>query len=72
MKINLVFDTWRRKGIDIHGTMEYVELSLGLFHSGTTFQGEIVLDDEDAAELQDALDNGYQAVFWVSKSNKED
>ena len=66
MKINLVFDTWRVWGRDIYGTMEYIELSSGQFHSGTTFHGTIELDDGDAEELRKAMDDGYRPTFWIS------
>ena len=65
MKIDLVFDDWRKKGKSVYLTEAGVELSMGLFHGGTTFNGSIYLDEGDAQELQRALDDGYQAVFWI-------
>ena len=39
---------------------------MGLFHSGTTFDGEIHLSSEDQAEFEEALNKGYQPTFWVT------
>ena len=69
MKIKLVFDDWRSRqtGVDsIYSTPEGVALSLGQFHSGTTFDAEVNLDDEDSQELEDALKMGHVPVFRVS------
>ena len=64
MKIKLVFHDWQRQGKSIYDTPECVELlSLGPFHSGTTFEGEIVLDDEDARDLRDSMKTGAEPVF---------
>lgn len=69
MKIKLVFEDWQKKGLSIYNSFEGVELTMGLFHGGTTFNGEIKLSPDDEAELRDALDKGYQPVFWVIKEN---
>ena len=66
MKIKLVFLDWQKGGESIYSTDEGVELSMGLFHSGTTFEGSIVLDPEDAQELAEAIKQGYQPCFWVT------
>lgn len=68
MKVNLVFLDWNKRGQSIYATEEGVKLSAGLFHSGTTFKGEIFLDDEeDAEELILALNAGLQPCFWLAK-----
>lgn len=60
MQIKLVFNDWRdKKGLSIYGTY----LSDGQFHAGTTFNGAIYLDDEDAAELTQAIKDGNMPVF---------
>lgn len=63
--IYLIFDDWREMGKSIYQTEKGVELSMGDFHSGTTFAGKIALDDEDAKEWMKALRAGFQPAFWV-------
>ena len=71
MKIKLVFDDWRTCGKSVYNTEEGVELSSGDFHSGTTFEGEIVLDAEQEEELKKRLGDRYQPVFWVCSTEAE-
>ena len=62
MQIKLVFNDWRdKKGLSVYGT----PLSDGQFHSGTTFNGVIYLDEEDAAELVQDIKDGYVPVFDI-------
>jgi len=63
MKIKLIFDTWRSK--EGHTILWNSDLSMGEFHSGTTFNGEIELDADNEIELKEHLQNGYRPVFWV-------
>lgn len=66
MRISLVFEDWR--GADhksIYSTEKGVELSLGSFHSGTTFDADILLPPDEARNLADALAGGYRPVFYV-------
>ena len=63
MKIKLVFDDWKEKGKSIYNTEKGIELSMGQFHSGTTFNGDITLDEEDEKELRRAIFNGYRPSF---------
>lgn len=66
MKIELVFDDWRdAKYKSIYRTTEGVELSLSDFHSGTTFEAEIVLDEESEQILRQALANKFHPVFYI-------
>ncbi len=67
MRIKLVFEDWQKRGISIYNAEEGVELSMGLFHSGTTFDGEIYFNSEDQAEFEEALNKGYQPTFWIAK-----
>ena len=62
MKIKLIFNTWEEN---------YPELSEGNFHSGTTFDGAIYLNNEDAAELTAAIKQGYTPVFSVILADDE-
>ena len=63
MKIKLVFDDWRRDGKSVY--QDNIDLSLRDFHSGTMFDGELVLSDEDAEELKKHLEDGYTPVFYL-------
>lgn len=65
MKIKLVFHDWCKLCKSIYSTEEGIELSLGDFHSGTTFDAEIELDEGNEKELKRAIKNGYQPTFYV-------
>lgn len=65
MKIKLVFSDWQLRGKSVYNTEKGIQLSLGQFHSGTTFNGEIILDEDDEEELKQALKDGYEPVFCV-------
>lgn len=67
MKVKLVFLDWQQKGRSIYNTERGVDLSTGDFHSGTTFDGEIELDEEQEVELFKAIQDGYQPCFWIAK-----
>jgi hypothetical protein len=41
------------------------ELWHGQFHGGITFDGTIDLPEDLEAELKEAIENGFQPVFWV-------
>jgi len=70
MKINLVFDDWIGKDMkSVYNTINGTHLSIGNFHSGTTFSGQILLDSEQEDELLQALDEGYRPVFWISRGD---
>ena len=66
VKLEFVFDDWRKQGVSVYNTEEGIELSLWSFHSGTTFRGEITLDPDEAKELNRAMARGFQPVFWVT------
>lgn len=65
MKIKLVFDDWRREGRSLYRSLEMTELTKYDFHAGATFEGNIQLDVCQEDELREALEKGYQPVFWV-------
>jgi len=67
MKIKLVFDDWRRGMKSIYQTEEGIEMSMGNFHSGTTFNAEIILDSEEEKDLRESLKSGATPVFYISK-----
>ena len=65
--IALVFYDWRGSLGKSGNDADFHRLSTGSLHSGTTFQAEITLDEDIADELREALDAGYQPVFWMGK-----
>ena len=66
MRVKLVLDDWRNnKHASIYSELQGVELSTGVFHSGTTFEAEIKLDEADQAELAEAMCAGFVPVFYV-------
>jgi hypothetical protein len=66
MKIKLVFDDWRSRKTWESVYQSHGELSEGLLHSGTTFDGEIQLDKETEQEMKTAIAKGFIPVFWVA------
>ena len=62
MQIKLIFNAWEENPS---------ELSEGKFHAGTTFDGAICLNNEDAAELTAAIKQGYTPVFSVMLADEE-
>ena len=63
LNIKFSFKDWTRNGKSVYGD-EY-ELSLGNFHSGTVFNGSIVLSKSDRNEFIKALKSGAAPVFDV-------
>lgn len=66
VKVKLAFLDWREKGKSVYATDRGVELSMGDFHSGSTFPGTIELDQEQAEELTEAMRSGLQPCFWMA------
>ena len=64
MKIKLVFQDWQKDGHSIYSTPEGIDLSLGDFHSGTTFDADIDVYGGDK-ELEQSIKNGYTPVFYA-------
>ena len=63
VRARLVFLDWQERGQSVYNTEIGVQLSLGSFHSGTTFCATLSLDADDAADLRDAVVKGYRPVF---------
>ena len=64
MKIKLVFTDWQNHEFkSVYATEEGIELSIGQFHSGTTFDGEIDLSEPEMKELELASKKGYRPIF---------
>ena len=64
MKAKLIFKDWEKNGRSVY--LSVPELSLGSFHSGTTFDIDINLTEENAEELRQAIKDGYVPVFELS------
>jgi len=67
MKIKLVFDDWRREGRSLDRSPENIELTKHDFHGGSTFDGTILIDVCQEEELREAIEKGYQPVFWITQ-----
>lgn len=67
MEIHLIFDDWLKDGKSVYNTEEGVDLTMGPFHSGSTFKGTISLPEEHAQELKAAIDKGCNPVFWLTR-----
>ncbi len=65
MKVSLVFEDRQKIGKSIYDTPEGVDLSCGQFHSGTTFEGEIHLDEASEKEMKKAMANGFTPVWAI-------
>jgi hypothetical protein len=64
-EIKLVFEDWKRGGMSVYQTEEGASLSFGVFHSGTTFNAKIKLNEPELDELKDALSKGYEPIFRI-------
>jgi len=60
--IKLVFEVWRDKSGKVGHPPDYV----GDFHSGSTFDATIEIDEDNAEELKEFLQAGIKPVFYVS------
>ena len=67
MKVKLVFEDWKDKatGKSIYATLEGIRLSLGDFHSGSTFTGEIYLALETEEEFRRFIQSGVVPIFRI-------
>ena len=60
----LVFSDWQKLGKSVYETGKGVMLSLGDFHSGTTFDDEIDITGSEE-ELKKAMEDGFEPVFYA-------
>jgi len=66
LAVSLVFADWLGKDHrSVYSTEAGVGLSMGQFHSGTTFEGAVRLDPDDRAELEAAMASGYTPMFHL-------
>lgn len=63
--VEFAFDDWKKQGVSIYQTEKGIELSMNDFHSGTVFQGIILMDEEHSQALVEALKEGYTPTFTV-------
>jgi hypothetical protein len=72
MKFQLVFDHWRdRDGKPVEGEKR-IDLEMGSFHGGTTFDAMVDLNADDIIDMQDAALSGFSAVFYVAQDTVVD
>jgi len=71
MKIRLVFDDWKKDYKSVYNTEKGVDLSMGPFHSGTTFEAEIDLHESEEKELKKAMEEGFVPHFYVIPNKKK-
>lgn len=70
MLIKVAHKYWVDKdGKSLEGTEKGVELSMGDFHAGTVFNGELYLDSDNEMDLKQALRDGYHPVFEIAEEN---
>lgn len=69
IRVEFAFDDWKECGVSIYQTEKGVELSMNDFHSGTVFQGTILLDEEHSQALIGALREGYTPTFTVFEAS---
>lgn len=65
MKVKLVFDDWTKDGESVYNTKLGIELSMGDFHSGSTFNAEIKLNKEQRSEIEKSIAAGFHPTFDV-------
>lgn len=65
MKVKLVFHDWLKKSYSVYNTEKGLQLSSCDFHSGTTFDGEISLDNTQEEEIKKAFSEGFTPSFIV-------
>ena len=63
--VEFAFDDWKKDGVSVYQTEEGVELSMNDFHSGTVFQGILMLAEEHQDALINALHKGFTPTFTV-------
>ena len=63
MKIKLIFSDWEKNSKSIYATDKGIDLTMGDFHSGSTFDAEVNLNEEQEQELKQAIQDGYDPVF---------
>lgn len=67
VKVKIVFEDWKDQETrrSIYNTKEGIELSMGDFHSGTTFDGTMEFSEGEVKELKRAIKDGYHPVFTI-------
>lgn len=72
LQIALVFDEWRDEhNQSLRLTTRGKDLSMGQFHSGTTFPATITLDVDDAMWLAESLQTGARPTFEAMRRHEE-
>jgi len=69
MKVKLIFDDWKKDFESIHGTERGIDLEMGSFHGGSTFNAEIELNEWEEKDFEEALKEGIIPYFYMDKDN---
>lgn len=64
IEIRLVLLDWHKNWLPIC-VDKPIGLTSGTIHSGTYFNGTMVLTSKQGTELREAMKQGYQPAFWV-------
>lgn len=62
VQVDLVLTDWLKDGRSVYHDAD-VDVTNGVFHAGSTFDGAIVMTAEQEQELRQALADGYEPVF---------
>lgn len=68
LKVEFVLHDWLGQKGSIYQTEKGVELSMGSFHSGSTFQGTITIPADEVESMVRAIREGNRPVFWMTKN----
>ena len=71
MKIKLAFHDWIKDGKSVYNSEQGIQLSMGDFHSGTVFDGEINLSSDNEEEILRSIQSNVYPVFYMFKENIE-
>ena len=67
MKVKLVFSDWQdANSMSVYNTIGCLSLSSGDFHSGSTF--DAMIEVEESEELLRRIRQGYRPVFYVREA----
>ena len=65
MKAKFVFEDLKKDGKSVYNTEIGWEYTLGSFHSGTTFNCEIQLDQDEEKDIKEMIEKGITPHFYL-------
>jgi hypothetical protein len=72
VKIMIRFDRWMKDEKFLKDFSKEADLQSGSFHSGTCFQGELVLRDDEAHDLIEAIKEGFEPRIYIWGAQDKD